>query len=153
MASVIFNRGKFRLASGALDWDGAAAGVIRVALASTAVVTPSADLNFVADFFDSTNNVELTTTNYSRQDLASRTVTEDDTNDRVVFDAADNVWTSLGPATGGPTVRGVLVYERVGADDSTPADDHLICWLDFADTTVNGQNFTVQYAAAGLIAG
>ena len=149
MADVVFNRFKANIADGTIDWDTTTG--IRVLLLSTAVATPDPDLDFVADLVDGSNNIELSTTNYGRQDVASRTVAIDDTNNRSVLDAADNVWTALGPASGGPTVRGALVYLRVGADDSTPADDPLIAYFDLVDTQVNSGNFTVQWAAAGLI--
>lgn len=157
MADVLYTRGIQRLLSGSLDWDGAAAGTVRVLLSqanpTTAGADENKDLNFVSELTGLAGFAELATTNYARQDVASRTVTEDDTNDRVVLDAADNVWTSLGPATGGPTILAAYVYERVGADDTTPADDHLLAKFDIADQTVNSGNFTLQWAAAGLVTG
>lgn len=149
MADVVFNRAKALLANGGIDWDTTAG--IRVLLLSTAVATPDPDLDFVSELVDGAANIEVVTNNYARQDVASRTVTQDDANNRAVLDAADNVWAALGPASGGPTVRGAVVYLRVGADDSTPADDPLIAYFDLVDTQVNSGNFTVQWAAAGLI--
>lgn len=149
MANVVYNRGKRRLAAGL--WEGT--GVIRVMLAqalpTTAGADESPDLNFVSDLTALAGFAELATTNYARQDVTTRTVTENDTADSVDFDAADNVWNALGPATGGPTIVAAYLYERVGVDDTTPADDNLIMKLDPADLTVNGGSVTLQYAAAG----
>jgi hypothetical protein len=138
----LFNRGILVLSNGDSTWDGG--GDIEIMLMGTAF-SFNRDSDFVADI--SAN--EISTTNYARQNVATRTTTLDDTNDRVVYDAADNLFTALGPASGGPTV-GSCVHERnTGSDATSPLINH----LDFTDTTVNGGNFTVQYAATGCILG
>lgn len=77
------------------------------------------------------------------QTLGSKTFTEDTTNDRIVYDAADSTWTAV---AGGSTIGWVVIYKFVSNDaGSTP-----IAILDVADTATNGSDITVQYAATGL---
>lgn len=152
MANVLFNRGKRRLVSGGADWAGAADGTFRWLLLETAVASPNPDLNFVSELVDGVNNIEMVATNYARVNATSRTVTEDDANDRVVFGCANPVFANLGVADGSDgTVRAAVLYERVGVDDATPADDHLIGFYDVAGTITNGQNFTLTVPASGVV--
>ncbi len=99
----------------------------------------SADNNFVSDV----SADEISTTNYARQDIASPTVTEDDTNDQVTFDAADVTISALGPASAGPTIGGAYWFRNSGADATSP----LIYYADLTDTQVNGSDFTIQWDA------
>lgn len=145
MASIVTNKAKALLANGTLDWVN---DTIRVALLKTAGAA-SPDADFVADAIDGTNNVEVTTAGYARQDLATRTVTEDDTGDVATLDAADNTWTAVGDGTESAVMA--VVYKRVGVDDTTPADDPVLAFVDFADTVLNGGDFTVRWSASGVI--
>jgi hypothetical protein len=78
--------------------------------------------------------------------LASQDTTQDNTNDRGVFDAADVTWTSLGalsPATPSHTILW----------DTTPTSpaDPLICYWELGSTATNGGNYTLQFGANGII--
>lgn len=73
--------------------------------------------------------------------LASKTVTQDDTNDKGVFDAADVSWTS---AT-------FTAYFAVIYDDTTTGD-MLIATIDFGGAQqVTAGTFTIQWNASGII--
>jgi hypothetical protein len=78
--------------------------------------------------------------------LGSQDVTQDNTNDRGVFDAADNVWTALGalsPATPSHTI--------LWDDTPTSPADPLIAEWELGSTATNGGDYTLAYGAAGII--
>lgn len=132
-----FNRGMFDAVSGNV-W-----GTIdaRVGLLVDGF-TPNRDADFVSDIVAN----EIATTNYARQVLTGEVITLDDANDRVLLDADNAVFPSLGPASGGPTVGSAFVYRNTGADGTSP----LWMWMDATPTDVNGSDFTYQWAAVGL---
>jgi hypothetical protein len=77
------------------------------------------------------------------QTLGSKTRTKDTTNDRIVYDAADPVWTAV---AGGSTIGWVAVFKFVTNDaGSTP-----IFIIDVTDTATNGGDITVQFSADGI---
>lgn len=79
-----------------------------------------------------------------RKVLASKTVTNDTTNDRSVYDAADpSVWT----IAAGDTIGGMIVQKKGSASDATavPLD-----FIDFTDTPTNGGTVTVTFDANGI---
>lgn len=133
----VYNRGMFDSVSGQV-W-----GTIdsRVLLVGTGY-TPNRDHDFVADVSAS----EIATTNYVRLALTGEVTTLDDANDRVLMDADDALWTALGPATGGPAVLAAIVFRQTGSDATAP----IWFYMNGATTTVNGSNFTYQWASTGL---
>jgi hypothetical protein len=156
MPDVAYRGIKDDLVNGAVDWN-AGTAVFRMLLLEVRSTTPGADedkdLQFLSALLGVTGVAEFTGTNYSRQTLANPTTTYDAATDRYLLDANDVVFANLGVADGTDgTVRAAVVYRRVGADDSTPADDPLYCLLDVNDTVTNGQNFTVALNSAGLLA-
>lgn len=78
-----------------------------------------------------------------RKTLASKTLTEDDANDRAAFDAADTVWTGLTVGT----IGGVVLIKEITND----AASLIIAFLDATDLVTNGGDVTAVWAAAGLI--
>lgn len=124
-----YNRGKALLANGGVDWD---TTDIR-ALMVTSTYTFNADHNFVSDI---TN--ELTGGTYVRKSL-TRTVVENDTNDRAELTIANVLWTALS-ATGTPAA--FVVYKFNAADGSA----ELISYHDFTATPTNGGDFTVSFS-------
>jgi len=77
------------------------------------------------------------------QTLGSKTFTEDTTNDRIVYDAADPTWTAV---AGGSTVGWIAIFKFVTNDaGSTP-----IAILDIADTATNGSDITIVFNASGI---
>jgi hypothetical protein len=76
------------------------------------------------------------------QTLGSKTFTEDTTNDRIVYDAADPSWTAV---VGGSTVGYVVVFKFVTNDaGSTP-----IACIDVTDTPTNGGNINLTFDTTG----
>ncbi len=76
--------------------------------------------------------------------LAGQDVTQDDGNDRGVFDGTDLTWTSLGalsPATPSHTI----MY------DDTHVSDLLVAYWELGTTATNGGNYTLQWGANGII--
>lgn len=108
------------------------------------------DHKFVADLSPGTH--ECNVTNYTggylgsgRKTLSSKTITEDTTNNRATFDAADpSTWTLLGA---GNVLRYLFVAEPITSD----AASRVVNVLDFgADFTTNGGDFSVAFNAAGI---
>lgn len=80
------------------------------------------------------------------QNLASQDTTQDDTNDRGVFDANDVTWSSLGPLTPATPSHTILW-------DTTPTSplDPLMCYWELGTTATNGGNYTLQFGANGIL--
>jgi len=137
MASGIYNRFKANLMSGAVNLD-SGGDTIKVALLDD-------NHSFVADH-DTWSDVsanEISGTGYTAggETLTNQSVTQDDTNDKAVFDADDVSWTS---AT-------FTAYHAVLYDDTLASDD-LICSIDFGGAkSVSNGTFTIQWDADGII--
>jgi hypothetical protein len=144
MASFTFDAGQAGIANRSIDFIG---DVIKVMLLGTATpYTPNkAEANMTTPAAS-----ELSVTGYvggfagaGRQTLASKTITNDTTNHRTVFDAADPAAQTL--ATGG-TVAAAIVYKHLTSDAlSTP-----IFYLDPADTPTNGSTFQLIFDVLGI---
>jgi hypothetical protein len=110
--------------------------------------TPNPDHNFV----DDVASHETTASGYTggfggggRKTLASKTISENATDDTVVYDAADPAsWTALGS---GDTLRYAFVCKEVTNDAASP----LIAVLDMqADKILNGGDLTLAINSAGI---
>ena len=137
MADVIYNSFKKKIMDGSIDLD---TDTIKVALVTSAY-TPDQDAH---DFFDDITN-EVTGTGYTAggSSLTGKAVTQDNTNNKGVFDADDVTW-----STSTITSRGAVLYKSTGIS-STSA---LICYIDFtADKSSAGGNFTIQWNASGIL--
>lgn len=131
MASFVVNRGARDLLVDGTD----------IAWASDTIKA-----RLVASSFTPTKD-DTTMTGYTAigtdQTLGSKTFTEDTTNDRIVYDAADPTWTAV---AGGSTVGWVAIFKFVTNDaGSTP-----IAVIDVADTATNGGDITVTFASTGI---
>ena len=129
-----YNRGKALIANGGADWD---TTDIR-GLLVTSTYTFNADHNFVSDI---TN--EVTGGTYVRKAL-TRTVVENDTNDRAELTIANVTWTAL-TCTGTPAA--LVVYKHNAADGSA----ELISYHDFTPTAANGGDYTVSFTGTNAI--
>lgn len=139
MASGIFNAFKAKLFSLAntVDFD---ADTIKVALVTSTYV-PDFDAH---DFFNDVTN-EVVGTGYTAggQALANKTVTQDNTGDKGVFDADDVTW-----ANSTLTARGAILYKDTGVAGTSP----LIGYIDFgADKVSTGGPFTISWNAGGIM--
>lgn len=142
MASKIFNEAKERLLAGDLDLN---ADDIRVSLhmTNTTIDTENDGISINSDF---ATPDEFDGSGYSAggQALDNEAVSKDDTNDRALFDADDELFTSLGAGT--RNIAGALVYEfNTNWGASSP-----IAWYEFS-ATPDGSNFTIQWNSVGLL--
>lgn len=136
---------------------------IKVALYddSTAFTFDSAAHEFVGDVLDGgTTAQELQgTAGYTgtadRQQLANVTVSEDNTDSEGVFDADDVKWLGVESTA---DIQGWIIYEQVGADDTTPADDPILFLADDDMTdapaklpiATNGSDIQIQFDTEGV---
>lgn len=138
MASQFYNSGKVKLASANIAY---LTDTIKVALL-TSSYTPDKDAQH---FLSDVNANESSGTGYTAGGtaLTSKTVTEDDANDRAVFDAADASWTTstIGNA------RWALIYKDTGSAATSP----LICVIDLLTTRSSAADtFKIEWDAAGI---
>lgn len=147
MANVIYSAFLKGMGDGTIDWD---TSVFRAMLErSTSTYSPNKDHVDVADL---TNFVEITSSGYSRQTIATPTVTQDDLNDRVELGCAT---VNFGNVAAGQTAKAIVLFQQVGGSDATPADDILVAYIDtdsgaLLPVTTGGGAFTVTINAEGL---
>ena len=91
---------------------------------------------------------EVTGTGYSAGGvtLTSQDVTQDNTNDRGIFDAADVTWTGLNIAGTSASPSHAILYD----DTVTAPADALIAYWEVT-TATNGGDYTLQFNATGII--
>lgn len=138
MANVLYNSTKKDLISGGIDLDTDSIYIMLV----TSTYTPDQDAHTKRS--DVTN--EVTGTGYTAGGvaLASKTCTQDNTNNRGVFDAADASWT-----TSTITARGAVLYKNRGGASSA---DELVGYLDFgSNISSTSGTFTVQFHTDGIL--
>ena len=124
----------------AIDFD---TDTLKVALC-TASYTPAQDTH---DFFDDITNELAASGNYTAggESLASKTVTQDDTNDGMDFDAADLTWTAL---TQSAAIKYAILYKSTG----TASTSGLIAYLTFETAQEpNGSDFILSWNAGGIL--
>jgi hypothetical protein len=137
MADVIYNSYKTDILAGNIDHD---ADTIKVALV-TSSYTPDQDAH---DFFNDVTN-EVTGTGYTAggATLASKTVTQDNTDNEGVFDAADVTW-----STSTITARAAVLYKSTGTDSTS----NLMVYFDFgSDQSSSAGDFTLQWGSEGIV--
>lgn len=138
MPSVIYNRFWMDLA---LKATSLSADDIRVALVDSTYTPNKDNTRWVSgsDPYDS----EVTGSGYTAggAQLSGSTLSQDDTNDLVKWDATDVTW-----QTSTITARVAVVY------DSTIANKNLIAAYQFTEdkSSANG-NFTIQWSSSGLM--
>lgn len=143
MASFFYNAGQYGIAHRDIDF---ASDTIKCMLVTTSY-TPDQDETAMTAAAAAELNVTGYTPGFassSRRTLGSKTITNDTTNNRTVFDGADpTTWTALGA---GATISAMIVYKHLTNDaSSTP-----IWYCDFTDTATNGSDFSVVFAATGI---
>jgi len=137
MANAVYNSAKTDLLKGTVDYE---SDTIKVALV-TSSYSPNVDSHA---FFDDISN-EVSGTGYTAggSTLLSKTVSQDNTDDEGVFDAANITW---GSST--ITARGAIIYKSTGVDSTSP----LICYVDFgSDKSTSGSDFTIQWNSEGIL--
>jgi hypothetical protein len=111
---------------------------------------PDVDMDTISQF----SGIEVSTAGYtggfggSGRKSVSGTVTEDDTNNKTKFDAADHTWTTIGPASSGPIITHAVVVSEQTNDAGSP----MVSIHDLSPhTQLNGGNFSVLWHANGII--
>ena len=138
MASFIYNNAREAFLNADIDLS---ADTIKLALV-TASYTPDQDAH---DMWDDVSANEVSSSGYSAggATLGSKTVTQDDPNDRAVFDAADVSWSAVTFST-----RYGILYKSTG----TPSTSPLIACLDWGSTkSPAGEDFNVVWNASGIL--
>jgi hypothetical protein len=143
MTDFAYNRGSKDL------WDGTIAlltDTIKVMLVAAGYVANRDDDVVDAGGANDAVDHEISGTGYvagwggsGRKTLASKTITEDDANDRSSFDCADVTWTAIDVAT---EPSQLLMIKEGGANDTT---SRIITHHDFVVVT-NGGDVTAQIA-------
>jgi hypothetical protein len=148
----VHQRGVREILNGGIDL---LTSTVKVMLLGTATVyTYNPDNNFV-DAAGANDPIDAELTGVSgytggfggagRKTLASKTVTQDDTNNRNLFDAADVLWTALG--AGGTIDQAEAIVEI-----TNDAASILLANFDVTNTATNGSDISLQWNSAGLIA-
>lgn len=134
MSSVVYNNFKEEVLKGTFNL---ASDTIKVALVTSSYM-PNIDSH--TTYSDITNEVSGTGYSSGGATLANKTVTQDDSNERGVFDADDVSWTSSTI-----TAKGAVLYD-------TTASNKLICYVDFGTdyTTVAG-TLQITWSASGIL--
>jgi len=151
MASGAFNRGIRDLLNGTTDFLTDTIKALLLGTATAYTYNPDHDFLDAGGANDPTDS-ELTGVsgytrgfgNAGRKTLASKTVTENDSNNRVEFDCADPAWTGLGA---GDTIAAAVIAREV-TDDAASV---MFAYLDPTDTPTNGSDITLQMPAAGFL--
>lgn len=140
MADTLFQSAKLRLMNGGIDLDTDPLYIMLVNGYSPVANTHT--------FRSDVTNECPASGNYTTGGIALAGSTVSAAAGVSTFDATtDPSWAS---ATISAT--GAVIYKRVGADLTTPADDPIICFLDFGGTkTSTAGTFTVQFNASGIL--
>lgn len=139
MPDVKYNNGKEALLNGDIDLTN---DTIKLALFPN-TYTVNIDTQ---QFWSDVSGSEISGTNYTAggNALAGKTVTQNNTTDRAVFDANDVVFTNVTLSN----CRYGVLYKDTG----TPATSPLIAQFDWgADQSPSGVDFTVVWNASGIL--
>jgi hypothetical protein len=75
--------------------------------------------------------------------LANKSVTQDNTNDRALFDADDAAFASLGPLSPATPSHAIIWNDT----PSSPADP-VVANIELGTTATNGGNYTIQFSTS-----
>lgn len=138
MASALYNAGKLKLSNANIAY---LTDTIKIMLV-TDVYVPDIDAH---DFIDDASANEVSGTGYTAggATLAGKTTTQDNTNNRAVFDADDVSW----PTSTITNARYGIIYKDTG----TPGTSSLIAYIDFlTDKSSSGDTFKIEWDSAGI---
>lgn len=135
---AIYNSAKKKLIDGSIDLD---TDTVSVTL-HTSSYTPDIDAH---DFYDDLTNELPTASGYTAGgvNLANKSITVDNTNNRAYLDADDSTWT----ASGTLTWRYAVLRKNTGTAATSP----VIGYIDFVTdrSVVSGETLYIQWAAPG----
>lgn len=137
----IYNNFKEQVMNGAFNL-GSAGDTIKVMLVSG----HSPDIDTHSGYSDVSGDEYGTGLGYTvgGESLTSQVTSQDNTDDRGEFDAADLTWSSLG-ALSPATPSHAIMY------DDTHASDLLIAYWVLGTTATNGGDYTLQWGTNGII--
>lgn len=75
--------------------------------------------------------------------LASQAVSQDNTNDRALWDADNVTWAALGPLSPA-TPSHAIIWN----DTPTSPADPLICYIELGTTATNGGDYTIAFSTS-----
>lgn len=144
MASNWYNKGMRKIADRSIDWVGATNIKVMLLTTNTAY-TFDKDHEFVSSVVAS----EAAGTGYTggfggagRKAIGTRTITDDLTNDRTLFNAANpTTWTALTLTSG--SIAWVIVFQEITNDASSP----VIAALDPTDLVTNGGDVSLAFTS------
>lgn len=141
MPDAFYNRGKYLILGGTPAFNLATDTIKAMLVRNT--YTFGATHNVVSDLTPASN--EVTGGGYARQTLASKTITEDDTNNRAVFSAANLSFSNIS----GTNISAVILFKDTGSDGTSP----LLCYIDSGGfpLTVTGLAIAIAWHANGII--
>lgn len=118
----------------------------------TSYTFSATDGDYTGDIFDGgTTATEFSGSGYTRTDgdLSSKTITEDNSNNRAEFDAADVTFSGLD----GDAIQFALVDKQVGGDWTSSGDDPIVAYITSSDfpLTTNGGDVTISWDAEGIV--
>lgn len=137
MANFIYNAAKVSLGKEEIDWEN---DTIKVAML-TSSYTPDIDNDVY--FSDVTNEVSGSGYTAGGFTLANTSITQDDTNDRAVYDADDLAESPVSISS----YRYLVVYVSTGTDSTS----RLICLIDLGtDQTVDNDILEISWGSSGI---
>lgn len=146
MAGMLTNRGAKRLSNKSTDWVNDTVKLILM----DSTFTPDQDDNTISDIvaheIGNVSGYAGGFGNAGRKSLASKTLTENDTNNRVELDAADVTWTAV---AAGDTIGHFVAVVLESVND---AGSDIIGYVQIAavNTPTNGSDITITWDSAGL---
>lgn len=129
MANFTYDEGALQLQNNSIVWASDTIKQRLVASSVTPVRTDTAMTGYTAIGTDQT--------------LGSKTRTKDTTNHRIVYDAADPVWTAV---ASGSTVGWSVIYKFITND----AGSIPIFLIDLVDTATNGSDMSITFDVTGI---
>ena len=144
---LVYNHAKKMIADGSLNL---LTDTIKVMLVGPSYV-PNPDDDFV--MASGAGDAEINGQGYEagwgktgRKTLMNKIITEDDANDRVVFDADDVLWTAINAGT----VQAAILIREGASSDSTSV---LVAYIDQGGFPIvtNGGDLTIQWSMNGII--
>jgi hypothetical protein len=144
MASGTYNAGSLALQNGGVVWASDTIEVIAVKSSYTfdpdhTAGTPAAsEITGVSGYTGGYNGA-------GRKVLAGKSLTNDTTNNRTVYDATDPG--SYGALGAGDTIGGYVVQKKGSADDTTAVP---LFFLEVTDTPTNGSPVSLAFHADGI---
>ena len=144
MASFVYTRAMRKIIRGEINFEEAGADIRVMLVDATSTAGTEEDTEFVSGF---TTLGELAGTNYARQAIPGQVTSDDDPNDRAIFDASDITWTALG-ADNAQAVAAVA-FVQVTND----ADSPVLFYIDDGGFPIqpNGGDISIEWNATGIL--